>query len=504
MKINLLFITLQLMVSLKSIAQVYDLDLTFNSIGKAIVDINSGFDGAYNIQVSQNDEVFIFGYSNDVNGKSSMVLSKFMANGNLDINFGTSGKFIFNENSTIGKAMILLSSGKILIAGKMNLNGDAVWNFIRLNANGSIDNTWDGDGMAIIDAGGFFDEPSKLIELPNGKILAIGSGSQNGSGKDFSMVKLNSNGSKDFVFGIDGLTHLNVKGGFDEAIDAVVLNDGKIIVCGTATDGLGKSNMTLAKFSSNGSIDNTFGTGGFVLLENSEIGFSQANSLIVEGNNIYTTGFVSLTSDPGSFISFIAKYDLNGNIITSFGVNGLKFLDNNSIGNKIIRHFNGSFIIAGSTNFDASLVNIDADGNFIQTFGDFGKIVINNSTALDELNDIVEKGNKIYALGTGFVRNLNDTDMFVLKFIDPLNTDTDELISTPFKIYPNPCSAESILTIETEFLHNEVTLTDMFGRKHFVSILDKTIVLPKNITNGIYLLTISNQRHNISKTIIVK
>lgn len=504
MKIKLLIIILQLMISLQSIAQVYDLDVTFNTIGKAVVDINGGFDGAYNIQVTQNDEVFIFGYSNDINGKSSMALTKFLANGNLDTNFGTAGKFIFNENSTIGKAMVLLASGKILIAGKMNFNGDAVWNFIRLNADGSIDNTWDEDGMSLVDAGGFFDEPSKLIELPNGKILAIGSGSQNGSGKDITIAKMNSNGSKDFLFGIDGLTHLNVKGGFDEALDALVLNDGKIIVCGRATDELGKSNMMLAKFSSNGTIDNTFGTGGFVLLENSEIGFSQANSLIVEGNNIYTTGFVSMTSDPSSFLSFIAKYDMNGNPVSNFGSNGMQILDNNSTGNKIIRHFNGSFIIVGSTNFDASLVNIDTDGALVPTFGDFGKIIIKSSNAFDELNDVVEIGNKIYTLGTGFVSNLNDTDMFVFKLIDPLNTKIEDFAEKQFKIHPNPINPNSILNIETSFQFNKISIKDVFGKEYYTQHFGNTVSLPSSLITGMYILTLSNQAKSISKIFVVE
>ena len=485
-------------------AQVYELDQSFNTTGKTILDINKGFDGAYSIQVSNVDEVYILGYSNDINGKSSMVLAKYKKDGSLDGSFADGGKFVFNQLSAIGKSIVILSTGKVLLTGKVTVNGEVSWIFIRLNQNGTLDSTWGTAGVLIIDAGGGFDEPSKVLELPNGKILVAGIGSTTGNGSDFTMMRLQSNGVKDNLFGIDGVAHHSVVPGSDEAMDVAVTNEGKIFLSGRASDDMGRSRLAITRYNSNGSVDNTFGASGKVILQNDEIRTSQANSLVVDGNNIYTTGLITFNNDPNNFMSFVAKFDLSGNQVFSFGNNGIKLLDLNSTGNKIIRHFNGTYIIAGFTNFDASLINMDADGNLVPTFGDFGKMIIQNSTAYDELNDIVEKGNFIYAVGTGLVSNLNDTDMFILKLVDPLNTKVDDEVNVNFSVYPNPINKNQSMTIESDLIDYEVKLSDMIGKNYPLNRDGNMIQFSSNIQSGIYLLTFSSPEKKYTKKVVVE
>lgn len=95
---------------------------------------------------------------------------------------------------------------------------------------------------------------------PDGKILLAGASDTGVSDLDFSIVRLNADGSLDNTFSGDGKvsfpigTYMGVAGPIDAAKGITVQDDGKILVTGTAGNDFG-----VIRLNADGSLDNTFG-----------------------------------------------------------------------------------------------------------------------------------------------------------------------------------------------------------------------------------------------------
>lgn len=107
---------------------------------------------------------------------------------------------------------------------------------------------------------------SAVAIQPDGKIVAAGSGGyfdEEVRRSDFAVARLNPDGSTDAGFGVGGLTFADFGGwGVIDIASAVALQlDGRIVVGGTG--GVSPPRyFSLARFTSGGVLDPTFGQGG--------------------------------------------------------------------------------------------------------------------------------------------------------------------------------------------------------------------------------------------------
>ncbi|MBK7346136.1 MAG: hypothetical protein IPI98_04300 [Chitinophagaceae bacterium] len=159
--------------------------------------------------------------------------------------------------------MAVQSDGKIVLAG-YHFNGST--NSIaltRFNIDGSLDNTFDGDGnlSTLI---GTASEGNAVAIQPDGKIVFAGSSYDNsGSGDDlFLLVRYNTNGSLDNTFDTDGIVTTAFSGSNGDIANALLIQtDGKIILAGSHHNG-STQDFAIARYNSNGSLDNSFDTDG--------------------------------------------------------------------------------------------------------------------------------------------------------------------------------------------------------------------------------------------------
>ncbi len=193
------------------------------------------------------------------------------ATGNLDPSFGGTGVVYFDFNP--GNAEEYLLSGLVQPDGKIVLAGYTVSPstdlpqglVVRLNPNGTLDNTFNGSGR--FDAPALFPILYAGIALqPDGKIVATGSTLDLAT---FSftglMTRINPNGQIDLSFGQAGflrLTSLALQ--FNLAFDIQRASDGKWVLLGTTFPDLNA--VSVARLNTNGSVDNTFGTNGTATL----------------------------------------------------------------------------------------------------------------------------------------------------------------------------------------------------------------------------------------------
>jgi uncharacterized delta-60 repeat protein len=126
------------------------LDSTFGVNGVVTTDLG-GDDKASVIKVQSDGKILIAGssYSNSVG--LNLAVARYNTNGTLDSTFGTAGKLITGLpfNNLAASDLTIQADGKILITGSNYGSGqDANFATIRLNANGTLDNTFVGQNNA--------------------------------------------------------------------------------------------------------------------------------------------------------------------------------------------------------------------------------------------------------------------------------------------------------------------------------------------------------------------
>jgi uncharacterized delta-60 repeat protein len=236
------------------------LDTSFDGDGKVITNFYGDNDAVTAVAVQADNKIVALG-SMDLYGREDLALARYNDNGSLDASFGTGGRVITPAIQN-PKAMAIQPDGKILAAGYAPHTvapfGD---NFAvaRFNPDGSLDTSFDGDGIAVTR----FDQFSRISALalqPDGKIVAAGYT----AGSNFSLFALaryNADGSLDTSFDADGKVTTSVYGVFSSASAVRLQRNGKIVAVGSVLEEFG-NDFALARYNSDGSLDATFDTDG--------------------------------------------------------------------------------------------------------------------------------------------------------------------------------------------------------------------------------------------------
>ncbi|MEZ5425144.1 MAG: hypothetical protein R2747_02660 [Pyrinomonadaceae bacterium] len=235
------------------------LDNTFgtNGIATRVFTNNSK---ALNVVIQPDGKILIVGISG-----SDQFVARYNADGTLDNAFGTNGvtKLSIPGNSTSGNSIALLPGGKIITGGYMWGNSQTAPAFpmlARFNRNGTLDPTFDDDGIRTIpnSGPGFFGNSLISIAVQSdGRILAL-------SDKN-NLYRFNSDGSFDTGFDQDGSRRaLN---GTSDAYDLYVTPSGKITVVGNPTlpqSGGISIDFRIARFRPDGMPDPNFSDDGYL------------------------------------------------------------------------------------------------------------------------------------------------------------------------------------------------------------------------------------------------
>jgi uncharacterized delta-60 repeat protein len=279
--------------------------------------------------------------------------------------------------------LLLLPDGKLAMPGK-SFQGASDFDFTILqhNPDGSLDTTFDGDGIAITDFHGGRDEALGLARQADGKLVAAGMITDPIAGStDFGLVRYNTNGSVDTSFGSSGIVTTDFAGGTDLALDVVVQSDGKIVAAGAAAPTATGLDFALVRYNSDGSLDSTFGSGGLVTTD-----FIGGTDAIVDFELLADGGFLAVGPAAHTYngnIDFgIARYDSSGSRVPTFGWGGLvmtDFASGNDIAYELLVQPNGDFLAAGlgvnpaSGSNDMAIARYHSNGGLDPSFAVFGK-----------------------------------------------------------------------------------------------------------------------------------
>lgn len=180
------------------------LDSTFGSGGvfiSPVVPFGLSRSSINAIEIQADGKIVATGSAEDHFGTA-----RYNTNGSLDTSFNSTG-FVLTTLSGGGEghAIKLQSDGKIVVAGRSG--GQFNTTLVRFAANGSLDNTFDGDGIVTTAA----ETASGMAIQADGKIVIVTGGS------DYGVIRYNTNGSIDTSFGTNGIVITNVGGGEDFA-----------------------------------------------------------------------------------------------------------------------------------------------------------------------------------------------------------------------------------------------------------------------------------------------
>lgn len=240
------------------------LDNNFGINGKVTTAIGSGDDRANSLVIQSDGKIVVAGYSNNgTNNDFSLV--RYNITGGLDTSFDSDGKLVIpiGTANDIANAVVLQSDGKIVVAGYTEDNPASNFALIRCNINGSLDSTFNLNGKLIIRVGVGTDIAYSVAIQPDSKIVVAGY-LFIGTNADFALVRLNNDGSLDNSFNLEGTNITPIGTANDFARAVVIQPDGKIVVAGYAEIGT-KNSFALARYNTNGRLDMSFGINGKVI-----------------------------------------------------------------------------------------------------------------------------------------------------------------------------------------------------------------------------------------------
>jgi uncharacterized delta-60 repeat protein len=204
-------------------------DNNFSGDGYVTIDFSSTDDSFFGLALQADGKIVAVG-SNYDNVRDRLAMARFNPDGTLDNSFSGDGKQVTNMIGGAGAAAVAIQpDGKIVIAGYFNKAGVYSMAIARYLPDGAIDVAFADNGFRFITSG--WNSNAKAIAIQNdGKIVAAGFTLNELNIMKFMLARLNSDGSLDPSFSEDGIQISNFSNE-DALINALALqNDGKLVV----------------------------------------------------------------------------------------------------------------------------------------------------------------------------------------------------------------------------------------------------------------------------------
>ena len=355
------------------------LDTTFDGDGKRSISVDTTYwGGIYDMGLQPDGRYLLLGYIIQSSGEYDFSFYRLNSDGSLDGTFGANGALTIDFNGQdFGYGLALQADGRIIAYG--HSHGQDSRAFVRLWPDGSLDT---GGQQALDFADPFFDpgsleNASGLAIQPDGKIVTAGDiGSANDSDRNFALARFLPDGTPDTTFGTLG----NVSFGFGakEVAKAVAIQpDGKIVVAGTT--GLDvAANFMVARFNPDGTPDGSFGLLGYRVVDfGNAQDFGEALALTPDGK-IVVAGYSHANLQRDSAMS-VARFNSDGLLDDTFDQDGkrqyLVVTRVSNIAYAVVVQPDLKIVLAGAAGGDFALLRLNEDGSLDESFGTSGSTV---------------------------------------------------------------------------------------------------------------------------------
>ena len=309
------------------------------------------------------------------------------ANPGLDHSFGSDGRVTtsISPGGDTVHAIAVQPDGKILAVGSSG--SKAEWALARYDADGSLDSTFGEGGIITTDITSNEDEAFAVAIQIDGKIVVAGAADTYAR---FALARYNTDGTLDQTFGTGGeVTTDFTSGHSDFARNVAIQADGKIVVGGPSNDA-GASEFALVRYNADGTLDASFGDGGKVTT-----GFHARDDdwdlTIQTDGKIVAAGYGA-----GTFA--VARYRRDGTLDPAFGTGG-QVSDIGGAAFGVAVQPDGKIVLGGTSDSKFALARYDANGRIDRTFGKRGLLTSDVLAWAAGARIVVQPDGKIVAAG---------------------------------------------------------------------------------------------------------
>jgi len=333
-------------------ATIAALDPSFSADGIATLG-GSPFSG---VAIQADGRIVAVGTSNN-----DFIVARYNPDGTLDGSFDGDGIRTIEFGGTDKAAGVAIdSAGRIVVVGTTSVGTSFA--AARLNTNGALDTMFNVTGLLLVDFGGTDVANAVAISPVNGKIVIAG-----GNGSDFALARINPlDGSLDGTFGVGGKQTVDA-GATDAATAVAIQTDGRIVVAGTTG-----SNFAVARLlAANGGLDTSFDTDG-------KLAFDLGGVDVPHGIAIQPDGAILVAGNNGGDMAVVRLTGANGAFDNSFDGDGKRTVDISGADDvrAILLQADGRILLVGDTGSNASdtaVVRLTRTGALDATFNGTGK-----------------------------------------------------------------------------------------------------------------------------------
>ncbi|HJX27732.1 MAG TPA: hypothetical protein VJ885_07435 [Thermoanaerobaculia bacterium] len=384
-------------------AEPGDLDPTFSGDGRVVTEFLPSREHTARAVVLQPDgRIVVAGDAFWPDTGFDFTLVRYLSDGSLDPSFGVGGvarAHFYGADRAMD--LVLQPDGKIVAVGQTALPGDSP-NFAlaRFNPDGSLDAGFGNGGRVVTEIMGATSWLEGVALRPDGKILVGGSIYRGNS--DLALAQYNPDGSLDTTFGNGGWLVLEITGAHEQPTDMVLQPDGKIVLVGFVFRGTGEADSLLVRFLADGNLDSAFGNGGHVIPDLPGADRLMAVTLQPDGK-IVATGF---SPEGGTWRSILLRLVATGAPDPGFGAGGVVF-GPLWRGEAVAVQPNGKIVVAGNAltgaGFQFALARYLEDGSLDLEFGEGGWVAtaFSSSQSGEALGVALQRDGKIVAVGRG-------------------------------------------------------------------------------------------------------
>lgn len=256
---------------------------TFNGVSKKNIvrlNLDGTIDTSFNVgtatngyiacvKIQSDGKILCGGEFTQFNGQNYASMVRLNSNGTIDTSFniGLGFKSIINSFTEDGiiKSIDIQSDNKIIVGGKfLKFNNVTKINLVRLNANGSLDTSFNigiGAGSNISDNTNNGQICKLICESSTNKIYITGTISSFNGNTCINLLRLNNDGTIDSTFNYTSVIGYNGLNSNGYIYDMNLQSNGKLLLGGeeiSLGNCTGNYCNSLVQINSNGTIDNTF------------------------------------------------------------------------------------------------------------------------------------------------------------------------------------------------------------------------------------------------------
>lgn len=247
-------------------------------------------------------------------------------------------------------------------------------------------------GIVKSDLGSNLNEYGRAVAIQqDGKILVAGTSIVSGANQ-FALARYATDGTLDSSFGTGGFILTDVGPQTDEAVSVLIQPDGKIVLAGHANSGTGLD-LALVRYLATGVLDPSFGVDGKVITTLNGTDEIASSAALQPDGNIVVVGYTSAAS---GYDILLARYTGTGAIDTTFGSSGRVVTPVGSsydTATGVVLQPDGKILVGGgaltlNVGYDTTAIRYTSTGALDTTFGAGGNVVVPLSPGGDMANSI--------------------------------------------------------------------------------------------------------------------